>query len=136
MENIVIHRDHLIKINDYTYEIPKTYRSDMIVPARVYANEAMMEDLFADRALWQLVNMTTLPGIAKYAFGMPDIHQGYGFPIGGVAASMLDEGGIISPGGIGYDINCGVRLLTVAMSATELKPYLDKLAMRIFHKVT
>jgi len=134
MENTLQKKD-LIKINDYTYEIPQTYRSDMIVPARVYANEAMMEDLFADRALWQLVNMTTLPAIQKYAFGMPDIHQGYGFPIGGVLASALDEGGVISPGGIGYDINCGVRLLTIAMSAVELKPYLEKLAMRIFHKV-
>jgi tRNA-splicing ligase RtcB (3'-phosphate/5'-hydroxy nucleic acid ligase) len=130
-----IQKKDLIKINDYIYEIPTTYRSDMIVPARVYINEAMMEDLFADRALWQLVNMTTLPAVQRYAFGMPDIHQGYGFPIGGVLASALSENGVISPGGIGYDINCGVRLLTVNMSAQELKPYLEELATRIFHKV-
>lgn len=135
MKTEQIQKKDLIKINDYTYEIPTTYRSDMIVPARVYVNEAMMEDLFADRALWQLVNMTTLPAIQRYAFGMPDIHQGYGFPIGGVLASALGENGVISPGGIGYDINCGVRLLTVNMSAQDLKPYLAALATRIFEKV-
>jgi len=135
MENIVIKKEHLIKINDYTYEIPTSYRADMLVPARVYINEAMMNDLFADRALWQLVNMTTLPGIQRFAFGMPDIHQGYGFPIGGVAASAVDEGGVISPGGIGYDINCGVRLLTINMTTQELQPYLEDLATRIFNKV-
>jgi tRNA-splicing ligase RtcB len=135
MVSEILQKKDLIKINDYTYEIPTSYRSDMVVPARFYANEEMMQDLFADRALWQLVNMTTLPGIQRYAFGMPDIHQGYGFPIGGVAASAIDEGGIISPGGIGYDINCGVRLLTVNISATDLKPYLEKLATSIFNKV-
>jgi tRNA-splicing ligase RtcB len=131
----LLQKKDLIKISDCIYEIPMSYRSDMLVPARFYANEAMMDDIFADRALWQLVNMTTLPGIQRYAFGMPDMHQGYGFPIGGVAASAIDEGGIISPGGIGYDINCGVRLLTIDMSAKDLKPYLEKLATRIFNKV-
>lgn len=134
MEKVIVKKD-LIKINEYTYEIPTLYRSDMLVPARVYANEAMMDDLFADRALWQLVNMTTLPGIQQYAYGMPDIHQGYGFPIGGVLASALGENGVISPGGIGYDINCGVRLLIANISADDIKPYLEQLATRIFEKV-
>ncbi len=125
----------LIKIDDFTWEIPKSYRSDMRVPARLFANENMIGDVLQDRALWQLVNVATLPGIQKYAFAMPDIHQGYGFPIGGVAATAIDEGGVISPGGIGYDINCGVRLLRADMSAQDLKPYLEKLATRIFHKV-
>lgn len=131
----MVQKKDLIKINDYTYEIPTSYRSDMLVPARVYVNEAMLEDVCADKSLWQLVNMTTLPGIQQYAYGMPDIHQGYGFPIGGVLASALSENGVISPGGIGYDINCGVRLLTVNISTTDVKPYLERLATRIFEKV-
>lgn len=135
MASEMLQKKDLIKINDCTYEIPTSYRSDMVVPVRFYANEEMMQDLFADRTLWQLVNMTTLPGIQRYAFGMPDIHQGYGFPIGGVAATAIDEGGIISPGGIGYDINCGVRLLTIDIMAANIKPYLEKLATCIFKKV-
>lgn len=125
----------LIKIDDYTYEIPQSYRQDMLVPARVFINANMVEDVLSDRALWQLVNVSTLPGIQKYAFAMPDIHQGYGFPIGGVAACAIDEGGVISPGGIGYDINCGVRLMVANMSVTDIKPYLEKLATVIFNKI-
>src|SRR5690348_1441936 len=131
----MVQKKDLIKINDYTYEIPTSYRPDMLVPARVYVSQAMLDDLFEDKSLLQLVNMTTLPGIQQYAYGMPDIHQGYGFPIGGVLASALDENGVISPGGIGYDINCGVRLLNVNISAAELKPHLATLATRIFEKV-
>lgn len=130
-----IKKEELIKINECAYEVPVSYRADMRVPARLYMNAAMMEDVFADRAMWQLVNVATLPGIQKYAFAMPDIHQGYGFPIGGVAAMAVDEGGVISPGGIGYDINCGVRLLVANMTAKDLKPYMEKLATQIFHKV-
>lgn len=125
----------VLKIDEYTYEIPQSYRHDMLVPARIFMNDRMIDDVLSDRALWQLANVATLPGIQKYAFGMPDIHQGYGFPIGGVAATALDEGGVISPGGIGYDINCGVRLLAAHMSANELQPYLEKLATRLFHAV-
>ena len=111
MEEKVLTCEQLLKVDDFTYEIPKTFRSDMRVPARVFANQAMLEAILQDRSLEQLVNVATLPGIQRYAFAMPDIHQGYGFPIGGVAAMAIDEGGVISPGGIGYDINCGVRLL-------------------------
>ena len=135
MAELLIKPEDLIKIDDFTYEIPQSYRADMRVPARVYMKEAMIADVFSDRAMWQLVNIATLPGIQKYAFAMPDIHQGYGFPIGGVAATAIDEGGVISPGGIGYDINCGVRLLVADMTAEELKPYIEKLATRLFHKV-
>ena len=131
----LIPRDVLIKIDDYTYEIPKSYRADMRVPARVFMDERMMEDVLSDRALWQLVNVATLPGIQKYAFAMPDIHQGYGFPIGGVAATAIDQGGVISPGGIGYDINCGVRLLVSNMTAADTQPYMEKLATKLFHTV-
>jgi tRNA-splicing ligase RtcB len=130
-----IRREDLMKIDDYVYEIARSYRADMHVAARVFMNEHMMSDVLQDRALWQLVNVATLPGIQKAAFAMPDIHQGYGFPIGGVAASAIDQGGVISPGGIGYDINCGVRLLRASMSVADIKPYLEKLARLLFSKV-
>jgi len=135
MSEQVITKDDLIKLEEYLYEIPKAYRPDMRVPARVYANEIMIEDILNDRSLWQLINVATLPGIGKYAIAMPDIHQGYGFPIGGVAATIIDEGGVISPGGIGYDINCGVRLLVANANAAELQPYMQKLATEIFHAI-
>src|SRR5579872_458598 len=128
-----IKKEDLIKKSEQEYQIPVSYRSDMKVPATVFMNEAMMKDVLADRALWQLVNVTTLPGIQKAAFAMPDIHQGYGFPIGGVAATDIHLGGVISPGGIGYDINCGVRLMVADMSASEIKPMLRTLAKKLFH---
>jgi tRNA-splicing ligase RtcB len=135
MADQLITRDDLVKIDEYTYEVPISYRPDMLVPARVFMNENMIEDVLSDRAISQLVNVSTLPGIQKGAFAMPDIHQGYGFPIGGVAGCAIDEGGVISPGGIGYDINCGVRLLVANMDVEEVRPYLQKLATRLFHKV-
>lgn len=135
MAEQIITLNDLIKMDEYTYEVPKSYRNDMRVPARVFVNEKMIQDVLHDKSMWQLVNVTTLPGIQKYAFAMPDIHQGYGFPIGGVAACAIDEGGVISPGGIGYDINCGVRLLVANINAIDIKPYLQELATRIFHKI-
>ncbi|PKN03354.1 RNA-splicing ligase RtcB [Candidatus Dependentiae bacterium HGW-Dependentiae-1] len=131
----MITRENLIKIDEFTYEISKTFRADMRVPARVFTTEVLLAALLEDRSLEQLVNVATLPGIQGYAFAMPDIHQGYGFPIGGVAAMAIDEGGVISPGGIGYDINCGVRLLVANINAAELHSYLQKLATQIFHTV-
>jgi len=100
-----ISKDNLNKISDYLWEIPQSFRGDMKVPARIYASEKMLGEIFRDRSLEQLVNVSTLHGIQRYALAMPDIHEGYGFPVGGVAAFSL-ENGIISPGGIGYDINC------------------------------
>jgi len=135
MSDQIISMDDLIKLEDYLYEIPKSYRPDMRVPARVYANEKMMNDILNDKSLWQLINIATLPGIQKYAIAMPDLHQGYGFPIGGVAATAIEEGGVISPGGIGYDINCGVRLLVANANAAELHPYMQKLATELFHAI-
>ena len=114
----------LIKVTKNLYEIPRTYRPDMRVPAHIFINSSMLADVLHDTSLAQIVNVATLPGIQKYALAMPDIHQGYGFPIGGVAAFAASEGGIISPGGIGYDINCGVRLLSASISAAEIQPYL------------
>lgn len=127
--------EDMLQINKGLYEIPRTFRGDMRVPAHIYVNKTMMEDVLHDTSLLQIVNVATLPGIQKYALAMPDIHQGYGFPIGGVAAFAVHEGGIISPGGIGYDINCGVRLIGVHMKRAEIQPYLERLATELFHAV-
>lgn len=118
------------KITDWLWEIPKGFRHDMRVPGRVYIPEKMLEETFRDKSLEQLVNVATLPGIINYSIAMPDMHEGYGFPIGGVAAMDMKEG-VISPGGVGYDINCGMRLLKSEYKEEEIRPYLDKLATEI-----
>ncbi len=100
----------LRKIHDWLWEVPTSHRADMRVPARLYADEQMLDAILQDRSVEQLVNVACLPGVRGWVAAMPDIHEGYGFPIGGVAAIDAREG-VISPGGIGYDINCGVRLL-------------------------
>lgn len=133
--NIPIKKEDLIKIDENCYEIPKSYRSDMRVPARIFVNENLLEEIFKDRSLQQIVNVATLPGIVNFAIAMPDIHEGYGFPIGGVAATSIHNGGVISPGGIGYDINCGVRLLAANINDQELRPFLNELATEIFKAV-
>lgn len=122
------------KISNQLWEIPKEFRSDMRVPARIYASEKMLGEILEDRSVEQLVNVATLPGILKYALAMPDIHEGYGFPIGGVAA-MDAKRGVISPGGVGYDINCGVRLLASSFLHKELVPHLADLAHQIARDV-
>jgi tRNA-splicing ligase RtcB len=119
------------KIAEYVYEIASSAREDMRVPARFYADAELLEGVQNDRSLEQLINTATLPGVVKYALAMPDIHQGYGFPIGGVVATQLPDG-VISPGGVGYDINCGVRLLASHLVEDEISPYLDILASSIF----
>ncbi len=124
----------LKRIDTYTWEIPASFRKDMRVPARLFASESMLEQIRQDRSLWQLINVSTLPGIQRYALAMPDIHEGYGFPIGGVAAMDWNEG-VVSPGGIGYDINCGVRLLASHLRYEEVKKYVEKLAKEIFKEV-
>src|SRR5262245_22507275 len=98
------------RINDYSWRIPKSYRADMRVDGIVYADDALAESIRQDQALEQVANVATLPGIQSASLAMPDIHWGYGFCIGGVCATDPNEGGVISPGGVGYDINCGVRL--------------------------
>ncbi len=127
--------EDLIKLSDWLYEIPQSFRSDMRAPARLYMSEKMFASISNDRSLVQLVNTATLPGIVKYALAMPDIHQGYGFPIGGVVATSIADDGIISPGGIGYDINCGVRLLTSNIAYASVKKYLEKLADALYEAV-
>ncbi len=119
------------QIEEYVYEVPASFREDMRVPARFYADAVLLEGVKNDRSLEQLVNTATLPGAVKYALAMPDIHQGYGFPIGGVVATQLPDG-VISPGGVGYDINCGVRLLATHLEQEEISPYLDILASSIY----
>lgn len=119
------------QIDEYLYEVPASYRDDMRVPARFYADAKLLEGVKDDRSLEQLVNTASLPGAVKYALAMPDIHQGYGFPIGGVLATELPDG-VISPGGVGYDINCGVRLLATHMEQAEIAPYLDDLASALY----
>ncbi len=117
----------LIQITDYEWEIPATYRGDMRVPVRIFATRDLLEAAFDDKSLEQAVNAATLPGLVGRVLVMPDVHQGYGFPIGGVAATRYPDG-VISPGSIGYDINCGVRLLASAIDYDEAEPYLDALA--------
>ena len=111
--------DRPIRVDDTLWEIPATARHDMRVPARVFADAELLEAILMDRSLEQLQNVATLPGIVEAAIAMPDIHQGYGFPVGGLAATAPPDG-VISPGGVGYDINCGVRLLAAPFTASEL----------------
>ena len=118
------------KISDYVWEIPKSFRKDMRVPARVYVTEKMLEQSFKDSSFEQLVNLTSLPGIQKYSIGMPDLHEGYGSPIGGVFAIDAEQG-VISPGAIGYDMNCGMRLMTSQLTVDEIAPKLDAVATEI-----
>ncbi|MBP1660570.1 MAG: hypothetical protein H6P95_1762 [Candidatus Aminicenantes bacterium] len=122
----------LRKIDDVTWEIPR--QGDMRVPAVVYASERLLKDIRRDLALDQARNVACLPGIRKASFAMPDAHQGYGFPIGGVAAFDLDEG-IISPGGVGYDINCGVRLLATGFREQDIAARRRELLAEIFKEV-
>ena len=118
------------RLTPYLYEIPATHRADMRVPARFYADAELLQQALGDKSLDQLANSATLPGIVAYALAMPDIHQGYGFPIGGVVATRVPDG-VISPGGVGYDINCGVRLLGTPLSRDDVAPWLDELANQL-----
>ena len=121
------------KISDTIWEIPKTHKPGMQVPARLYGTEGIIKQM-DDHVIEQVTNVATLPGIINYAFCMPDGHSGYGFPIGGVAAFDLHEG-IISPGGIGFDINCGMRLLTTNLTLKDVKPKMRELIDQLFKKV-
>ncbi len=125
-----MNKSDLKRISPFLYEIPASHRSDMRVPARFYADEELLRQALGDKSLDQLANSATLPGIVAYALAMPDIHQGYGFPIGGVVATQTPDG-VISPGGVGYDINCGVRLLGTHLSQADVAPYLDDLATQL-----
>ena len=130
----MISKKDFIKINNYFWEIPKFFRQDMRVPARACVSEKMLEDALRDKSLDQLVNVASLPGIINYSMAMPDMHEGYGFPIGGVAAMDI-KNGVISPGGVGYDINCGMKLLKSDYKEEEIKNHLENLATEIQKEV-
>jgi len=127
----MVQKRDFTQVDAYIWELPREYRDDMRVPARLFGDEELLAAAFRDRTVEQLTNAATLPGIVKYALAMPDFHQGYGFPIGGVAA-MRADGGVISPGGVGYDINCGVRLLGTHLEREEIAPYLRDLTTALF----
>ncbi|MCK8600958.1 RtcB family protein [Desulfoferrobacter suflitae] len=122
-----------IKVSDSIWEIPATYKDGMQVPARIYATEKLLREM-DDGVIDQVTNVATLPGILNYAYCMPDGHWGYGFPIGGVAA-MDTRSGVISPGGIGFDINCGMRLVRTNLTLEEVQPHLRLLVDRLFERV-
>lgn len=124
----------LERIDAYRWRIPRTYKPGMRVPGLVLADEELIEKMKTDRTLDQCANVAHLPGIYKYAVTLPDGHEGYGFPIGGVAATDYEKG-VISPGGVGYDINCGCRLLTTNFSEEDVRPKLGELTGVIFENV-
>ena len=119
------------QVDEYIWELPQDYRDDMRVPARLFSDKKLLDGAFEDQSADQLVDTATLPGIVGYAMAMPDFHQGYGFPIGGVAATRR-EGGYISPGGVGYDINCGVRLLATQLEREQVAAHLEDLTAALY----
>ncbi|MBI4410278.1 MAG: RtcB family protein [Gemmatimonadetes bacterium] len=121
------------RLDDYRWLIPR--QGKMRVDGLIYADADLMRDIRGDEAVKQVANVACLPGIVGRSIGMPDIHWGYGFAIGGVAAFDPDEGGVVSPGGVGYDINCGVRLLRSDLALAELRPHLVRLMDRLFETV-
>jgi len=122
----------LIRISDYEWEIPRSFRQDMRVPVRIFATRSLLEKVMDDNSLEQAVNAATLPGLVGEVVVMPDMHQGYGFPIGGVAATRYPDG-VISPGAIGYDINCGVRLLASQIPYESAAGLLNNVASGLDH---
>jgi tRNA-splicing ligase RtcB len=122
------------KLDEYRYQIPKGTRAGMRTDAVIYASEKLLSQIAKDQSLEQAVNVATLPGIVGNSLAMPDIHQGYGFPIGGVAATDYATG-VVSPGGVGFDINCGVRLLASALTRAEVQPRIRELVNQLFRDV-
>src|SRR5260370_29262211 len=125
----------LEKIDEYRWLVPRGTRDGMLADALIYTDEHLLQDVLKDQALEQAVNVAMLPGIVGRSLAMPDIHQGYGFPIGGVAATLPDEGGVISPGGAGFDINCGVRLLCSSLTLDEVRPKIRELVNQLFRDI-
>src|SRR5215211_3663605 len=121
----------LERLGPYLWEIPLDAKRGMRVPARVVADEALIAHLQSDASLDQLANGATLPGIVRAAYAMPDIHQGYGLPVGGVVATDAEHG-VVSPGAIGFDINCGVRLLRTSLEHAEVTPRLSELVEALY----
>ena len=126
-----IRKQDLQRINDYVWEIPTSFHSEMKIPVWIFADEELLEDALGDLSLTQGVNVACLPGLVGHVAIMPDVHQGYGMPIGGVMAAKVPEG-IISPGAVGYDINCGVRVLASSIEYQSAIPYLNDLASTLY----
>ncbi len=123
------------KIDEYRWRIPKSYKSGMRVPGIIYAKEKMLSKITEDGAHEQVANAAFLPGIVKASLAMPDIHYGYGLPIGGVVATDVNKDGVITPGGVGFDINCGVRLLRTDLEYEDVRNLIEDLTEAIFHTV-
>ena len=121
----------LKKIDDYRWEVPKSYKTGMSVPGLVFASEAMLNHIWEEKAAEQVANVAFLPGIVNHSLAMPDIHWGYGFPIGGVAATRVEDG-VVSPGGVGFDINCGVRLLRTNLTEEEVRPRIKEIVNELY----
>src|SRR5438876_10316182 len=126
--------DNLRKVSDTVWELPATTKQGLRVPARIIATEKLVREM-EEAVDQQISNVATLPGICRYALCMPDGHSGYGFPIGGVAAMDSHEGGVISPGGIGFDINCGMRLLVTNLTLDDVQPHLHQIVDRLYERV-
>jgi len=125
---------HVERVDEYRWLIPKTSQPGMRVDALIFASHRLLDAIRQDQSLQQTVNVTMLPGIVGKALAMPDIHQGYGFPIGGVAAMDLEDG-VVSPGGVGFDINCGVRLLGTSLHLDDVRPKLKDLVHQLFRDI-
>ena len=126
--------DRIDRLSDAIWELPVDFKKGMRVPARIYGTEKLIREM--DETVYdQITNVSTLPGVTRYSCCMPDGHFGYGFPIGGVAAMDVAEGGVISPGGIGFDINCGMRLITTNLTYEEAKPRIPKLVDLLYQKI-
>lgn len=125
----------LQKLDDYRWLVPRGTKPGMLTDALIFADEGLLKDLLKDLSLEQAINVAMLPGIVGRSLAMPDIHQGYGFPIGGVAATLPDEGGVVSPGGVGFDINCGVRLLASTLTLDQVRPKIKELVNQLFRDV-
>ena len=128
------YQGHLEKIDDYRWLIPQSYKEGMLVPGLIYASAEMIETIREEQAAEQVANVACLPGIVGHSLAMPDIHWGYGFAIGGVAATKVEEG-VISPGGVGYDINCGVRLLVTSLDEADVRPKIKELVDQLYRDV-
>ena len=124
----------LEQVDEYRWRIPTSYSRGMRVPGLVFADERLLRDITEDQSLQQVANVAHLPGLIKASMAMPDIHWGYGAPIGGVAA-MDVETGVVSPGMVGYDINCGVRLVKTDLTVEEVQPKLRTLIASLFNNI-
>lgn len=135
MPEVAAYTGPLERIDACRWRIPRTYKAGMRVDGLIYADDMIISQIKQDRSPEQVANVACLPGIVRYSLAMPDIHWGYGFCIGGVAATDPEQGGVISPGGVGYDINCGVRLLRTDLSESDVRPQLKHLIDRLFETI-